>query len=91
MIDVSLVKTGDPFEFNVTIHERNTTTHHSVTMSESTYQNLTPGSVSPQQCIEGAFRFLLDREPKESILSCFDITVISKYFPDFENQLNRYL
>jgi hypothetical protein len=34
---------------------------------------------------------LLDREPKESILGRFDVTVISRYFPEFERELPRYL
>jgi hypothetical protein len=41
--------------------------------------------------IEAAFRFLLAREPKESILSRFDVIVISRYFPDFEERLADYL
>jgi hypothetical protein len=41
--------------------------------------------------VEAAFRFLLDREPKEAILSRFDITVISRYFPEFERELPGYL
>ena len=28
--------------------------------------------------------FLLDREPKEAILRVFDISVIRRYFPDFD-------
>jgi hypothetical protein len=36
-------------------------------------------------------RFLLDRKPKESVLSRFDLTVISRYFPEFERELPRYL
>ncbi len=91
MIDVSQTKTGDPLEFSVTVREGGGETHHSITMAESTYQKLTSGEVHPEQCIEGAFKFLLEREPKESILSRFDVTVISKYFPDFESQLSRYL
>ncbi|MEE8160949.1 MAG: hypothetical protein V3T61_04870 [Acidobacteriota bacterium] len=91
MIDVSQTETGDPLEFSVTVREGDSETHHSVTMAESTYQKLTSGAVPPEQCIEGAFKFLLEREPKESILSRFDVTVISKYFPDFESQLSRYL
>ena len=46
---------------------------------------------TPEQCIEAAFRFLLDREPQESILQSFDITVISRYFSEFERELPRYL
>jgi hypothetical protein len=38
-----------------------------------------------------AFRFLLEREPKESILARFDVSVIARYFPEFERELPRYL
>jgi len=34
---------------------------------------------------------LLDREPKESILRRFDVTEISRYFPEFERELPHYL
>ena len=37
------------------------------------------------------FHFLLDREPKELILQRFDVTVISRYFPEFERELPHYL
>ena len=47
--------------------------------------------VSPEQCVEAAFRFLLDREPKESILRSFDVAVISRYFLEFDQELSRYL
>ena len=44
-----------------------------------------------ERCLEAAFQFLLDREPKESILGRFDVAVISRYFPEFERELPRYL
>jgi hypothetical protein len=47
--------------------------------------------VAAHRCLEAAFRFLLDREPKESILGRFEVTVISRYFPEFERELPRYL
>jgi hypothetical protein len=46
---------------------------------------------TPERMVEAAFRFLLDREPKESILSRFDVNVIARYFPEFERELQRYL
>lgn len=52
---------------------------------------MTSGNTQPSLLIEAAFRFLLDREPKESILSRFDISVISRYFPEFESVLPRYI
>jgi hypothetical protein len=49
------------------------------------------GRYTPEGWLDAAFRFLLDREPKESILGRFDVTVISRYFPEFERELPRYL
>ena len=34
--------------------------------------------------VERCFAFLLEREPKESILRRFDVSVIARYFPEFE-------
>ena len=38
-----------------------------------------------------AFEFLLEREPKEFILSRFDLPVIGRYFPEFEREIKRRL
>jgi hypothetical protein len=50
-----------------------------------------PSGATPERGLEAAFRFLLDREPKESILRRFDVTAISRYFPEFEREMPRYL
>ena len=91
MIEVRQTKTDDPLQFSVTISEGGGATHHQVTMSQATHESLVGAEVSPEDCVRAAFRFLLDREPKESILSSFDITVISRYFPSFEQDLAGYL
>jgi hypothetical protein len=91
MIHVERTKAGDPFEFRVTVEEGTSQSRHIVTMRHATYEKLCAGRVDPQDCVRAAFAFLLDHEPKESILSSFDITVIGKYFPDFESQLGQYL
>jgi hypothetical protein len=59
-------------------------------MTRGTCDRLTAGKHTPERCLEAAFRFLLDREPKESILRRFDVTVIARYFPEFERELPRY-
>ena len=41
----------------------------------------------PAEGVAAAMRFLLDREPKESILAAFDIDVIRRYFPEFDDAL----
>ena len=35
--------------------------------------------------------FLLDPEPKESILPAFDIAAIRRYFPEFDEVFPAYL
>lgn len=90
MIQVEQTKTGNPMEFRVTIEEGGSQSRHTVTMQQATYAKLAADRVGPADCVRAAFRFLLDREPKESILSSFDVTVIGKYFPDFESRLADY-
>jgi hypothetical protein len=82
---------GDPLAFDVTVRETGTETRHRVALAGADHERLAGRRHTPEQCVEAAFRFLLDREPKESILSRFDLTVISRYFPEFERELPRYL
>ena len=91
MIEVQRIKDGDPLEFDVVVREANGESRHRVTMDRKTLKRLTADRHAPEHCVEASFRFLLDREPKESILSRFDISVISRYFPEFEQELPSYL
>ena len=91
MIEVKRTDDGDPLKFEVTVRETIGESRHYVTMSRKTCERLTAGCYTPERCLEAAFRFLLDREPKESILRRFDATVISRYFPEFEQYLPSYL
>lgn len=88
MIDIR--RTG-PEVFSVTIHEDGGKTDHAVTLCDADHARLCGPEHSHEACIDAAFRFLLDREPKEAILARFDITVIARYFPEFERELPRYL
>jgi hypothetical protein len=91
MIHVERIEEArEPLEFCVIVSEEHSETKHEVTMSESEYRKLTDGKVTPERCVQAAFQFLLDREPKESILTNFDLTVIADYFPAFERELGQY-
>lgn len=91
MIEVSIVAPGEPAEFAVVIRDADGVTHHRVTMDEATRCRVFGETRAPEACIEAALRFLLDREPKESILREFDIRVIQRYFPGFESEIGSYL
>jgi hypothetical protein len=79
------------FAFDVVLRETASETRHRVTMSHALAERLGGGVFSAEQCLDAAFRFLLDREPKEQILARFDVSVIALYFPEFERELGKYL
>ncbi len=89
-IEARKVDDGDPLAFDVTVRDENSETKHRVTLSRKDFERLRNGA-DPAHVIEAAFRFLLDREPKESILARFDVSVIARYFPEFERKLPGYL
>jgi hypothetical protein len=91
MISVTRKKGDDPLSFEVVVGDERSETRHQVTMTRDLYARLAQGKCEAEALIEAAFRFLLDREPKESILRRFDASVIAQYFPEFERELPRYL
>ena len=91
MIEVRRISEGGPLSFEVVVREGAGETRHHVTMSRETCERLTSGKHTPERCLEAAFQFLLDREPKESILRRFDVMAISRYFPEFEREISHYL
>jgi hypothetical protein len=91
MIQVRRAAEHDSPVFEVIVREGKSETCHQVTISREMCERLTAGKHTPERCLEAAFRFLLDRESKESILRRFDVTAISRYFPEFEREMPHYL
>ena len=75
--------------YRVTVEEGSSRTEHTVTVQEDYYQKLTGGSITPEELVRRSFEFLLEREPKESILSSFDLTVIQRYFSNYERVIRN--
>ncbi len=73
----------DNCTFRVTV-EKGTTTVHEVTVEPSYHHKLTGGKVSAKKLVEKSFEFLLEREPNTSILRSFELPVIGRYFPEYE-------
>ena len=93
MVEISVDKAGgDSGErFRVTVKEGSSQSQQEVSLTDAYYQKLMQGNASKEDCIQGAFRFLLERESKESILREFDLTVIQSYFGDFEKKCQKYI
>ena len=83
---IEVTKRSDD-EFEVTVEEGGSSTSHTVTVDDSYYQKLTGGEISKEDLVRRSFEFLLEREPKESILSRFNLKVITRYFPSYETQI----
>lgn len=82
---------GDHYRLKVTVKEGHGQTQHQVTLQKADYQRLAGDRASPAELVQESFRFLLEREPKESILRSFDLTVIGRYFPRYEREITRRL
>jgi hypothetical protein len=76
--------------FHVGIRGDDSSTEHDVTLSASDYDRLGTKYGTPEDFIRACFEFLLEREPKESILPRFDVSVISRYFPEFESTIQGF-
>ena len=84
-----LIKELSDEEFQVTVNATNSTSHN-VTLTDETYKNLTNGKVNKKELIEFSFKFLLEREPNTSILSSFELSVISGYFPEYRKTVKEW-
>ena len=77
----------DKFEITVKADQL---TKHVVTVTDQMLLNLTNNKISKEELLNFSFNFLLEREPNTSILSKFDIIVISKYFPEYILKVENY-
>jgi hypothetical protein len=89
MIEVQETPTAEGWTFEVDITNRDSRTHHRVTLRKADYERLTGGRVSPEVLVRESFAFLLEREPAESILTAFDLPVIGRYFPEYAREMER--
>lgn len=81
----------NPSTFKVTVEDNKTTTSHTVNLSPSYYKKLTGQKIPEEELIEKSFEFLLARESNTSILSSFDLPIIGRYFPEYENSIRELL
>jgi hypothetical protein len=88
MSDKAILVREKAGRFEVIVREGASETRHEVSVSPA---DLARFGGDGTALMRAAFAFLLDREPKEAILSRFDLSVIARYFPEFERELPRYL
>ena len=90
MSDITVTAMG-PGEFGVQVREGDTTTSHRVTVPDELLDELALPDVDQERLVEESFAFLLEREPATSILAEFPLTTISRYFPEYHDELRSRL
>jgi len=85
------IKKFDASHFRVRVVEGGSESSHQVTLSAKDCARLAGEASNAEQLIRESFQFLLEREPKESILARFDLSVISRYFPEYEREIKQKL
>jgi hypothetical protein len=82
-IDVACTAEGDGHRCQVEVTDAQSTSRHLVRVSRSDIDQWARGR-SVERLVQDSFDFLLQRESKDSILQEFDLSVIKRYFPEFD-------
>lgn len=77
-------------DYTVEVRDAGGASRHRVTVPADDLERY-GGGVSAEELLEASFRFLLEREPKEAILSRFEISVIERYFSEYPDVIGGLL
>jgi hypothetical protein len=80
-----------PGEYGVEVEEGNEVTGHKVRLSQGFLDDLLLTDVDEELIVRETIDFLLEREPATALLPEFSLTDVSRYFPEFPEELQRRL
>ncbi len=78
---------GQGWECDVVVGSDAGATRHAVSVSDQLLSRLRPDAERPDELVHRSFEFLLEREPRGSILGRFELPVIGRYFPEWEAEM----
>lgn len=90
MVDIDVQPGGSPDTFTVTVTDDGKTSQHRVTVPDRQAAGL-PQDVDADRLVRSSFTFLLEREPVTAILPEFSLDVISRYFPEYPDEMQKRL
>lgn len=80
-----------PGEYGVEVEEGHEVIGRKIRLNGSFLDDLLLTGVDEERIVRETFEFLLEREPATSILPEFSLEDVSRYFPDFPEELQRRL
>ncbi len=87
---VACEASADGWHCRVVIGEDAGATEHDVSVDREDLADLAPGA-TPEALVAESFRFLLEREPRQSILRSFTLPTIGRYFADYPLEMRSRL
>ena len=91
MAEIEVTRAGETdlaWMFDVTVREAAGHSTHRMTVTRADLADLRGEGADPERFVRDCFEFLLAREPKESIMSRFDVRDIARYFPEFRERIS---
>jgi hypothetical protein len=86
-IDIETTDREDGWSCRVIVREDSGVTEHLVRVRGEDLERFGGSGEDAATLVRRSFEFLLQREPKESILHSFDLPVIRRYFPEYEREI----
>ena len=90
LVEAVEVGVGIGGRYRVTVEEGGSRSVHEVSVSAEE-ASLFGNGEAVEALVRASFEFLLEREPKESILGRFRLSDIERYFPDYRREIAKRL
>ena len=92
-IQVTCTPTAGGWRCEAIVDDGDTSGRHVVTVAAEDADRLAAAhdQAGAERLVDETFAFLLEREPRSSILATFDLTVVSRYFPDYDAEIAHRL
>jgi hypothetical protein len=91
MVTVRAEASGDHWLCEVDIDDAGRHTRHAVTVTRADLELWAGGTerADVESLVRRSFDFLLEREPPNAILASFELSVIPRYFPEYDSDIRR--
>jgi hypothetical protein len=91
MVEVRAEARGEDWLCDVTVDQSGRRTRHAVMVRRADLERWADGTAREdvESLVAKSFDFLLEREPPSAILATFDLSVIQRYFADYDGTFMR--
>jgi len=91
VVNVHVQRGKDGWTCDVTVDQAGQSTRHAVSVSRHDLERWgrSEDAARVEDLVRRSFQFLLERESPRSILGRFDLAVIQRYFPDYDQHFKR--